>query len=125
MGHNLYKKWILSKYPRAADYVWETTKKKITNKEILIGYKGKKIPLSKVIPMVLQKMSIKKSSSQTKYHMNPLDYWYSSNEEIRLFQNRYFHDNIRLVTDDKLREDCIKLYNEGGAIEKNQILSLL
>src|SRR5690606_20155317 len=34
MGHNLYKKWILTKYPKAADYVWESTKKKINKKEI-------------------------------------------------------------------------------------------
>src|SRR5690606_22541303 len=125
MGHNLYKKWILTKYPKAADYVWESTKKKINKKEILIGYKGKKIPASRVVLLIFQKIGTKKSSLHTRNHMNPLDYWYSSNEDIRLFQDKYFKENINFVVNDKLREDCHKLYKEGGAIEKNQILSLL
>lgn len=125
MGHNLYKKWILTKYPKASEYVWESTKKKINKKELAISYKGKIILFSKAIPLVLYKLGIKKSSLQTKSHMNPLDYWYSTNENIRFFQDKYFQDNINFLIDDKLKNDCIKLYREGNAIEKNQVLSLL
>ena len=36
MNHNLYKKWIIKKYPKAADFKWEKIDDKITSPEILI-----------------------------------------------------------------------------------------
>lgn len=125
MGHNLYKKWILTKYPNAADYVWESTKQKINKKVFSIEVRGKNIPVSRILPLVLYKLGLKKSALQSKNHMNPLDYWYSTNKNIRLFQEKYFKENINLLGDIKLKENCKRLFIEGNAIEKNQVLSLL
>lgn len=125
MGHNLYKKWIINKYPKAAEYIWESIGKKISTKELNIEIKDKNISVSKIIPLILYKLGLKKSALNTKSHMNPLDYWYSTNENIRLFQEKYFKENIDLINDAKLKEDCSQLYNRGRAIEKNQVLSLL
>jgi len=124
-GHNLYKKWILTKYPKAANYVWESTKQKINKKEFNFEFRGNNIPLSKIISLVLYKIGLKKSSINTKNHMNPLDFWFSQNENIRSFQENYFKENIELLEDIELKEKCIRLFNEGNAVEKNQILSLL
>lgn len=125
LGHNLYKKWILAKYPQAAEYVWESTKQKITKKNITIRFRGKHISLTKILPLILYKVGVNKSSIQTKNHMNPLDYWYSTNYNIKAFQNKYFEENLTLVIDTELRNVCNRLFNEGGAVEKNQVLSLL
>ena len=57
--------------------------------------------------------------------MNPLEYWYNTNDDLRTFQNNYFKENIDRITDGSLKSDCQNLYNFGNAIEKNQVLTLL
>ena len=57
--------------------------------------------------------------------MNPLEYWYNTNSDIATFQDEYFKNTIDLVKNEVLRKDCEKLYTEGTAIEKNQVLTLL
>ena len=37
--HAIYKKWILTKYPKAADYKWEKIKKKVSDKKIKVFLK--------------------------------------------------------------------------------------
>jgi asparagine synthase (glutamine-hydrolysing) len=126
MNHKLYKKWILKKYPRAADYVWENTGRKITQKTLYVKVGEKKIPLYQLHSSILRKLGWKKKPSQTRSSMNPLDYWYASNGDIRTFQDNYFADNIRyLESFPELMDVCRKLYNIGEATEKNQVLTLL
>lgn len=125
MNHKLYKKWILTKYPEAANYVWEKTKQKIKEKQISIKYKGDKLSLSRIPSLILGKMGFKKNGINSKKHINPLNYWYFTNKEIKEFQDNYFDQNIHLITNEALRKDCVQLYMNCGAIEKNQVLSLL
>ncbi len=126
MNHKIYKKWILKKYPGAARYVWENTGRRITKKTIYIKVGEKKIPLHGIHFSILRKLGLKKKPSQTKSSMNPLDYWYSSNEDIRAFQDDYFTRNIQyLESFGELGDVCKKLYTTGSATEKNQVLTLL
>ena len=58
--------------------------------------------------------------------MNPLDYWYSSNGEIRTFFDDYLHTNLERLGDyPELQKDCGSLYETGSATEKIQALTLL
>ena len=57
--------------------------------------------------------------------MNPLEYWYNTNNDLRTFQDNYFKENIDRITNGGLKSDCQNLYNSGNAIEKNQVLTLL
>jgi asparagine synthase (glutamine-hydrolysing) len=125
LNHNLYKKWILMKYPQAAKYIWESSKKKLTSKTIRINFKNKSIPVNKLIPLIMYKLRLTVSATNTKHHMNPLDYWYKTNPDIKQFQDQYFTQNIDRVIDSSLKIDCLSLYNSGTAIEKNQVLTLL
>jgi asparagine synthase (glutamine-hydrolysing) len=126
VNHKLYKKWILKKYPQAAEYIWEKTKTMITNNPVGIPYKGRKIPLKQIPSKVLNKLGLKQGGTNSKFHMNPLDYWYKTNPDLKKFQDTYFDQNIdRLSQFPDLRADCKFLYNEGTAREKNQVLSLL
>ena len=57
--------------------------------------------------------------------MNPLEYWYNTNNDLKTFQDTYFKENIDRIPNKGLKSDCQKLYNLGNAIEKNQVLTLL
>lgn len=122
--HNLYKQWILRRYPNAAKYIWEKTKSKITDKNIV--YRSNEIPLKRIPLVLLRKVGLQKSDENTKNHMNPLSYWYNTNDKLRNFQDSYFIENIRLLYKyPELMSDCKILYSTGNGVEKNQVLSLL
>lgn len=124
MNHNIYKKWIIKKYPNAADYLWESTKSKLT--DIHIKIMGKEIPLKQIPKKLLLKSHLITSPLETAYHMNPLNYWYKTNPDLREFQDNYFDENIEKLNDySELKNDCVSLYYEGNGVEKNQVLTLL
>lgn len=125
-GHNLYKKWIIQKYPEASKYIWEATKAKITSRSYNLKLRGTTIPIRKLLPVVLTKMGVSKPVSSTRNHMNPLDYWYHTNESIREFQDKYFAEHINNLNQwPNLKADVESLYNQGGARDKNQALTLV
>ncbi|MHA1983349.1 MAG: asparagine synthase-related protein, partial [Candidatus Hodarchaeales archaeon] len=126
--HQIYFKWILSKYPEAANYKWEKINAKITDKTINI--KGKRIPLkqfpSRVFKFLLHKIVPKRKKTATPNHMNPHDYWYSNNNSLKEFINRSFSNNIQFLTEyPELHNDCIELFKDGSVGEKLQVLDLL
>lgn len=123
-NRKLYKKWISKKYPKAADYVWESTKSKLTDKQLNIF--GKEIPIKQLPDRIFRKLGLKKDPKDTAFHMNPLGYWYKTNPELKEFQDNYFNENIdRLDKYKELKKDCIELYQMGNGVEKNQVLTLL
>lgn len=126
INHKLYKAWILKKYPRAADYIWESTKKKINTKEPQINILGKKIYITEIGNALLRKLKLKKVPISTKNNMNPLQYWYDTNLDLKKFIDQYYASNISRLDDvPNLKELVTKLFNNGTAVEKNQVLSLL
>ena len=126
VGHKLYKQWIIRKYPAAAEYIWENTRLRITSRIQTISLGGRQIPIKKVLPILFNKIGLSNIYSKPAYSMNPLDYWYRTNEDLRRFQDTYFQENIACMSNSKeLMDDCISLYQDGNAIEKNQILTLL
>jgi len=97
---------------------------------LTISFAGKKIPLKSAIPIALKKLGIQTKKkikiTKTENHMNPLDYWYETNDHIKKFQDHYFKKNIVLLKNyPKLEDDVLELYTKGSAIEKNQALTLL
>jgi|KBSSwiStaDraftv2_1062776.scaffolds.fasta_scaffold01194_2 asparagine synthase (glutamine-hydrolysing) len=126
INHGIYKKWILKKYPAAGNYVWEAIKRKISKKIIHVAIGDKKIPIDRLHSSVLRKLNLRKKPSQTRHNMNPLDYWYASNNELRCFLDKYFVVNQeRLDSYPELRAVCQKLYGSGSATEKTQALTLV
>lgn len=121
--HKIYKKWIIKKYPKATGYIWEKSKNKITVKTFTAF--NRSIPYNRIITIALHKLNIKKYGLDTKKHMNPLNYWLSTNDDIKVYFNEYFNNNIELIEDIELKKDLTELYNKGNAIEKIQVLTLL
>ena len=59
MNHRIYLKWILSKYPEAANYKWEKINAKPSANQFTINYKGRPILLKKLPSLILQKLGLK------------------------------------------------------------------
>jgi len=124
-NHRLYKKWINTKYPKAAEHIWEKDKVPV-NYRYWINIKGRKIPLSQLPIKILSKLGIAKYGLNTKNNMNPLEYWYNTNPELKKFMDGYFNENIQLLNEyPQLKKDCEVLYSSGKRSEKVQVLSLL
>lgn len=114
----LYDKWIVKKYPKAAKYTHNG--RKIGEKEIKIL--GRNIPISQLVPRILRKIGILKS----KKGMNPFDEWYKNNSKVREILDNYFKENIKKLGNyEELKKDCEYLYNIGSAREKTQVITLL
>lgn len=120
--HRIYKKWILVKYPAASKYKWEKIGGKITEKTYNIL--GRNTTL-KALPRKAFNKVFHKSSLNTKKHMNPLDYWFNNNNDLRDFILNTYRKNIPLLKEKELNKDCQLLFNEGNTIEKTQVLTLL
>lgn len=122
--HQIYKKWIIKKYPKAADYVWEKTKSKIT--EPTIKYKGKKYYIKQFFFLIANKLSGNRlAGHDSKKNMNPLGYWYDTNLQLKNVLDEYFKKHIGLVDDKELQKDLKELYLHGKVVEKVQVISLL
>jgi len=132
--HGLYFEWILKKYPGAANYIWEKTKRKITEREQIVKLFGKRLPKEHFREVLFKAflkrigIHIPRKDLQARVSapsMNPLDDWYRNNPEIKSFMDHYFEDNVQLVTNHQLKNDCRSLYENGVASEKIQVLTLL
>lgn len=126
-GHKLYYKWVTSKYPEAAKFHHNGSK--ILDHASLFSYKGvsygTKDFARKVMNKSLRRLGLRNSEFNTRKGMNPLGYWYNTNIQLKKFMDDYFSQNINMIEDIELKEDCKVLYFEGSPVEQNMVLSLL
>jgi len=123
-NHHIYKKWIIEKYPKAANYLWEKTNDKITSTPF-IRYKYKKYTIKHFTKKVVEE--VKKNIGLKSYvkEMNPVDNWFKTNLQIKIFFDDYFAENLNTVQNKKLKMDLVYIYNNYGNIEKLYAVSLL
>ena len=127
-GHYIYKKWMIEKYPEAAEYIWEHDGLK-PNKlpRVFIKYKGTVFSPREFVHAAVRKINriIIPAKNQRLLNMNPFDHWYATNETLRRCLTDYFEDHIALLDAyPELQQDCKKLFS-GTAIEKTQVITLL
>nr|WP_321353565.1 asparagine synthase-related protein [uncultured Draconibacterium sp.] len=125
--HQIYKKWILKKYPQAAQFKWESIDAKIDEK--ILHIRGKAVPFSKLARFIYNgifyRLGKPVDGTHSAFNMNPFDYWYKTNNNLSKIFNNHFNDNIHLVQDNELQRDCELLFQQGAVIEKMQVLTLL
>ncbi len=121
--HGIYKKWIIEKYPQAANYIWENLGSKITRRFGLISIGGKSFRIEKVPEKAIRKFfpSLLKPDTQS---MNPLTYYLSVNTGLNDFINSYV-TYLDKIDDSELRSDLMKLVNSSNGTERIQAASLL
>ena len=141
-NHKVYIDWVLQKYPKAGDYVWEKTGKKLERIEnhasrymIVCGVK---VPhfldpsfSGYVKGYILRRLGLRKKVSRTtmKYNspsnMNPIDYWYHTNPVVKDFLYRFWDDNEAIIPYESLRADMGLLFKEEATYDKLQCLNVL
>lgn len=127
--HRIYKKWILKKYPKAAEYVWEKIQGRIT--ERVYSMMGYKFTLRGLYRRAISKL-LYGSSSNSKWHMNPFEYWYRTNDDLKNYFEERFNNVISIVPncvkvfpDHNFRDLIGKLFYNYGVVEKTQALTIL
>lgn len=147
-GHEIYHEWILTKYPEAANYIWEkigTTIIEYKNqkqnpkqsiKRHYMNIFGMQVPAPSdpyfgeyIKGFVLRRLGLRKKVGkqvqqtednhtfmlETKDNMNPVDYWYYGNTELKAFMDDYWRTNKNVVNDTQLLIDMTYLYEECKA----------
>ena len=112
INHNIYKKWIIQKYPQAAQFKWEKTGGRITEQHsrTVLRKLVKRGPKS-----LLRLIGIDIKSTES---MNPIDYWISKDANLQRYLDMRKRD---LLQEEKkyysptLTEDLSRLYDEGNA----------
>ena len=128
-NHYIYKKWILAKYPQAAEYEWETTGRKIT--DVLAPSKSKsfvlssfKTPIKAIVKKIIGKTAGNKNEQEIPIGMNPVDYYISHNQDLRNYLAEYFQ-YMEAISDPEIRKTLEGIRESGSATEKLQAVSLL
>lgn len=125
MGSHLYKKWILEKYPLAAKYEWAKTGKKLDAPSLHIG--NREIPWTNVPKSIIAHIKLflgKKEDPNSSKGMNPIAYYLAHNEELCSFLYDYFK-YTEAIPDLSLRDKVQEILQNGTAMEKIQVVSLL
>ena len=142
-NHKIYFDWILDKYPRAGEYIWEKSKTKIyrveNRKKRTMHVLGYEIPhfterrdfLRYLKYFVLRRLGLRKTSTismsiqDTRYHMNPVGYWYNTNPSLKEFMEEFWSEYSNMINDQNLRTDMEYLFTECPVSNKLQVLSTL
>lgn len=115
-NHRLYYAWIEQCYPDARNIPSTRDRlplpKRIKNK----GFRE--------LRKIFCRLGITKSE-QSRNSMNPMEYWYQTNNSIQEFINGYYQENIERCRTDGIYEDIKRLFANGNVIEKLMILTVL
>lgn len=142
-GHKIYFDWVLDKYPKAGDYVWEKTKQKIhrfenrTPKTMRVF--GYDVPHYSepdfrryIKGFALRRLGVFKKNKKQKtvvqnssYSMNPVSYWYQTNPAIKEFADALWEENHRIIPTYQLHDDMKHLFKDCTVFNKLQCLSVL
>ena len=117
INQNIYIDWINKLHPEIMKYKWERTGFRPDKKwkTALSRYTNK-----------LKKEYFIFTNQQDKLSMNPLAYWYATNNTIKEFYSRSFNENIGLLEANKeLFTDVASMFKEGSFTEKAVVLTLL
>ncbi|MEX0811164.1 MAG: asparagine synthase-related protein [Chitinophagales bacterium] len=112
----LYFKWIEKYRPEIAQYKWEKTgfKPNAQWKNELSRYRNK-----------IKQIYHNKTGQLQKTSMNPYEYWYRKNKNIRDLYKTRFETLIDLVIDKNLNKDMHFLFEKGNTLEKSLVITLL
>lgn len=124
-NHKLYKKWIISKYPKAARYEWAKTSRKITTPVLRIG--NREIPLLNIPSSIMTHIRLAMGLDETPnnpHAMNPISYYLAHNKDLSRYIDNFF-EYVNGINNNKIKNILIELKNKGNAMEKIQAVTLL
>lgn len=122
-NYYIYDKWVITKYPKATKYL-HNGKRRVGEKNI--SFLGRNISKTKLFIKIYNIILKFLRQNQERKNMNPVDYWYENNKELKEFLDNYYLENIKnSIITKELYNDIKFLYENGTGIEKIQVVSLL
>lgn len=116
---HIYRKWMMKKYPDMARIKYSGTGIPVTDsdmKEFLCTFPRR----------VFRKVRKLLFGVKKEWSMNPIDFWYKENAELKQAFDDYFNLNIELLKNDEtILMRVNELYKEGNAMEKAMALTIL
>ena len=131
---DIYQKWYLSKYPKAAEIPVERYNgARINDSKLCYRYfQVKNLGLGGAWEVLLRRIGINKHTRPrfTQNSMNPLDYWYHERPGISNSMDAYTEKMIHVCSDKglvtkELMQDMVELYKQGTVTEKTQVITVL
>ena len=126
-NHNIYFKWVLKKYPKAAQISWNGVRIKDVLKEPFKVKASKKIHRYK--KRLYKKLNIRIKPRKEKplvEGMNPLDYWYNSKHHIKQALDEFYETGIekwgKYIEDIEAIKDA---YSNGLTMNKTYCITVL
>ena len=125
-NHLLYKKWIISKYPEAAEFPWE----RLQGAKITYSEMERKVWMLKKygIKYILKKFGIA-SIRNISDELLPIDKWLDENDDAKTFLDMYFREHLvvleQLKISKDLKVDMENMFNAGSATEKIMVLTVM
>lgn len=120
--NGIFKKWLIKYYPEATKIVYDHTMCRITDSKI-------KIKLRKIfiyLPRKIKRFLGLKNSQKSNESMNPYEYWYRNNEELRRFIDLYYAENINQLDEyEELKRLNENMYLNGNMIDKMLMMTVL
>lgn len=121
MNHYIYKKWIITKHPSAAEFKWEKLGGKITENKVRTQVR---VILKRGPRKLLKILGYKPNNNRG---MNPIDYWLTQNDSVKSYLDKYENEavsNCKRMSSGLLH-DIDWLYKNGNAWEKSMALTVL
>ncbi len=121
--------WMTSRYPKAAQYVWQTKRMPVDKAFRHQFYFPKLLDDGRTLAVrcINKTARILHFPIQItfKSDMNPFDLWFCTNRSLREFINAYYQENIGRISDPQLQADTRKTFEQGTARDKLQAIGLL
>jgi asparagine synthase (glutamine-hydrolysing) len=124
-GH-IFRKWAIKKYPITGEILYASTMCRIDESDLKIKLKSKLRSFITIhIRKFLYSMGLvdKKNSKKS---MNPFEYWYETNPDLRKFIFNYYRENIHLINKYPNIGDRLKTIQEkGNTIDKMIMMTVI
>lgn len=116
-NEKIYIKWINQLHPNITHYIWERTRMKPN--------KTWKTELSYYTNFAYAKY-LKITNQKNRLSMNPIEFWWDTNQNLRDFYHHFFEQNINQFIENKeLYSDAVFYYKNGNVLEKSTLITLL
>lgn len=132
--HFIYKKWICTKYPDAARYIWEKQGTPVSSGPIRTWLSGKIRAMKMIGPVgtskeILRHLGIHTASNKTsslRRGMNPFDYWIEQHPTLKDLLDEAYQTRISSWKGSaETREMLAKAYDQGTIQESTLPLTVL
>lgn len=120
--YNIYKKWILQKYPESAQYEWEKMGAKITTPTIKIM--GRERTIKQWFEILWSRIGSPLRGLDSKNNMNPIGYYYSRDSYLQTLYIDY-SEYSSIIKNTDIKNAVVDLILNGTSLEKTQGVTLV